>query len=121
MSKNTQTLCSNTDRQTNTRVANSAWKLVAPFLEPGVADVDAPVPLADPVGLVPPVLVATAIGSELTTPHEALALADVEFGLKRRYETVPEDDSCTSADVEAKYVAAASLMVGPTNVCVVFV
>ena len=89
-------------------------------MEPDVADADAPVP-PDPVGFVPPVLVGTAIGSVLTTPHAALALADVEFGLKRRYETVPEDDSCTNADVEAKYVAAASLMVGPANVCVVFV
>ena len=50
---------------------------MTPFLEPDVADEDAAVPLTDPVGLVPLVLVATAIGSVLTTPHEAL----VEFGL----------------------------------------
>lgn len=82
---------------------------------------DAAVPLADPVGLAPAVFVCTATGSMLTTFHDAFTLADVELGLKRRYETVPEDDNCTSAVVEAKYVAPASLMVGPANVCVVFV
>ena len=66
-------------------------------------------------------IVCTATGSILTTFHEASTLADVELGLKRRYETVPEDDNCTSAVVEAKYVAPAFLTVGPANVCVVFV
>jgi hypothetical protein len=57
----------------------------------------------------------------VTGLHFAAELADLSVALYGSHERAPDEESCTRAVVEAKYVAPASTVDGPATVWVVLV